>query len=351
VGGGCPRSRGVRAGPHGADPIAAASARNWLGADVEVLETPLDDAWVRDIGPTFVIGPDGLGAVDWAFNGWGAQSWARWEHDSQVALRVAEWAGATVVPSDLVNEGGGIHVDGQGVVLATTTVQLDPARNPGWSHAHVEEELRRTIGITRAIWLPRGLSRDDDDFGTRGHVDIVATMPRPGTLLLHRHPDPRHPDQAVTDALRSAIPDDITVIEIPAPEVLTDEEGPVDYSYLNHYACNGAVIAWTFDDPRDAPALEVLAAAYPGRQSRGHRRASPLRARRWHPLHHPAGAPTALPRMTPLRTPPRRSWDERAPGTRSKIASPEACPGGEVLEAPDPVNFNPRTCSRRPLAG
>jgi agmatine deiminase len=56
------------------------------------------------------------------------------------------------------------------------------------------------------------------------------------------------------------------VIELPAPEVLTDAEGPVDYSYLNHYVCNGAVIACTFDDPRDAPALEMLAAAYSGRQ-------------------------------------------------------------------------------------
>jgi agmatine deiminase len=249
-----------------ADPSAAATARHWLGADVEVLEAPLDDAWMRDIGPTFVVGPDGLGAVDWVFNGWGAQSWACWKRDAEIARQVAEWAGASVVPSDLVNEGGGIHVDGQGVVLATTTVQLDPGRNPGWSHAAVEQELRRTLGITRVIWLPRGLSRDYDAFGTRGHVDMVATMPRPGTLLLHRQPDPRHPDHAITHALRSAIPDDLTVIELPAPEVLTDAEGPVDYSYLNHYVCNGAVIACTFDDPRDAAALEVLGAAYPGRE-------------------------------------------------------------------------------------
>ena len=38
--------------------------------------------------------------------------------------------GAELVSSVLVNEGGGIHVDGEGTVLVTETVQLDPRRNP-----------------------------------------------------------------------------------------------------------------------------------------------------------------------------------------------------------------------------
>ena len=249
-----------------ADPGSAAIARSWLGADIEVLEAPLDDAWMRDIGPTFVVGPQGLGAVDWVFNGWGGQPWASWKQDAEIARRVAEWAGATVLPSELVNEGGGIHVDGQGAVLVTETVQLDPGRNPGWSRGKVEDELRRTLGARRVIWLPRGLTRDYDEFGTRGHVDIVATMPRPGTVLLHSQPDATHPDHAVTDLVRSVLPDDLEVGLVEAPGVLSDQLGPVDYSYLNHYVCNGAVVACTFDDPRDRPAMEALAAAYPGRQ-------------------------------------------------------------------------------------
>jgi agmatine deiminase len=40
--------------------------------------------------------------------------------------------------SELVNEGGGIQVDGEGTVLVTETVQLDPGRNPGLSKADVE---------------------------------------------------------------------------------------------------------------------------------------------------------------------------------------------------------------------
>ena len=79
-------------------------ARDILGDHVDVVTTPLDDAWMRDIGPTFVLAPDGsLGAVDWVFNGWGAQAWASWGHDAKIAATVAGHAGATRISSPLVN--------------------------------------------------------------------------------------------------------------------------------------------------------------------------------------------------------------------------------------------------------
>ncbi|MBB3094245.1 agmatine deiminase [Actinoplanes campanulatus] len=251
------------------DPSARREARHWLGRAVEYFEAPLDDAWMRDFGPTFVVGPAGLGAVDWVFNGWGQQSWATWERDARIARQVAEWAGATVIGSDMVNEGGGIHVDGRGTVLVTETVQLDPGRNPGWTRQRVEGELRRTLGAENVVWLPRGLTRDYGEFGTRGHVDIVATMTAPGTVLLHVQPDPRHPDHTLDPVLRGVFPTDWTILDLPAPEGLEDDGGPVDHSYVNHLVCNAGVVACTFDDPRDAAALDILAAAYPGRRVLG----------------------------------------------------------------------------------
>ena len=103
------------------DPETRDDARRHLSADVDVLEVPLDEYWLRDSGPTFVLGDDGrLGAVDWIFNGWGANDdWTSWEREQHVAGTVAEAAGAEVVPSLLVNEGGAIHVDGEGTVLLT----------------------------------------------------------------------------------------------------------------------------------------------------------------------------------------------------------------------------------------
>ncbi len=249
-------------------------ARRMLHGDITIHESALDDAWMRDIGPTFVIGADGLlGAVDWVFNGWGAQPWASWADDAKVGALVAGLAGAPVLDSPLVNEGGGIHVDGLGTVLVTETVQLDAGRNPTATKESVEAELARTIGATQVIWLPRGLTRDYDEFGTRGHVDIVATIPSPGVVLVHDQQDRSHPDFAVTAEIVAVLETAVDargerfeVLRVPAPVTLNDEDGPVDYSYINHLVVNGGVIACTFGDANDARALGILTDAYPGRK-------------------------------------------------------------------------------------
>jgi agmatine deiminase len=250
------------------------TAARYLDPRVEVITADLNDAWMRDIGPSFVLDSNKqLGAVDWIFNGWGGQDWAAWDKDSLIAEYVSGRANARHLPSGIVNEGGGIHVDGEGTVLVTETVQLDQGRNPGLTKADIEQELARTIGATHVVWLPRGLTRDSEKFGTRGHVDIVAAIPSPGTLLVHSQQNPEHPDYTVSreviDFLRTthdAAGRDWNIIEVPAPETLTDDEGFVDYSYINHLVVNGGVIACTFNDPMDEKALRILADAYPGRR-------------------------------------------------------------------------------------
>jgi agmatine deiminase len=249
-------------------------APRYLDSAIEVRVREIDDAWIRDAGPTFVLGADGqLGAVTWVFNGWGRQEWASWEHDSTLAPDVAAWTGATRIDSNLVNEGGGIHVDGLGTVLVTETVQRDPQRNPDWSRADVDAELARTIGAQTVVWLPRGLTRDSDMFGTRGHVDIVATISSPGRVLLHDQRDAGHPDHEVGAQVRAVLTDALDargkpfeIIDLPAPAVLRDDEGFVDYSYVNHVLVNGGVLACAFDDPHDADAAAILRDAYPGRE-------------------------------------------------------------------------------------
>ncbi|OUS93933.1 agmatine/peptidylarginine deiminase [Rhodococcus sp. NCIMB 12038] len=255
------------------DPGEVPAATEYLSADIDIVEAPLNDAWMRDIGPTFVLSEDGrLGGVDWIFNGWGGQDWAQWDKDSKIGALVVERSGAELVDSPIVNEGGGIQVDGLGTVLVTETVQLDPGRNPDLSKADIEAELARTIGATTVIWLPRGLTRDSDTYGTRGHVDIVAAIPSPGVVLVHDQRNPEHPDfevsKAVIDVLKQttdARGESWEIITVPAPQILRDEEGFVDYSYINHFVVNGGVIACSFDDPADEEAVAILSAAYPGR--------------------------------------------------------------------------------------
>jgi agmatine deiminase len=170
-------------------------------------------------------------------------------------------AGVPVLPSLLVNEGGGIHVDGEGTILLTETVQLGQGRNPHADAARVEAEMARLLGAEKAIWLKRGLTRDYDSHGTLGHVDIVACFPAPGKVLMHDQRDPRIPTMPSPPRSARSCPRRPTargrkleIIPVPAPKTLKDAEGFVDYSYINHLAVNGGIIACGFgEDPRRRP--------------------------------------------------------------------------------------------------
>ena len=265
-------------------PEAVTTATSYLDERVNLLTAKLDDAWMRDTGPTFVrTAGRTVSAVNWVFNGWGSQDWASWTNDNRIAKKVAETTRVDVIESPLVNEGGGIHVNGAGTILLTETVQLDPGRNPDWAKKDVEAELKRTLGAQRFIWIPRGLARDYDDFGTRGHIDIVACFADANTILFHSQRNDEHPDFWLSRAVRrqlrevakswqrldadgTPVGEPLRIIAVPAPDILRDDDGWVDYSYINHYVCNGAVIMCTFDDPNDVVARRILKRAYPGRK-------------------------------------------------------------------------------------
>lgn len=243
-------------------------AKEFLDPRVEMVEAPLNDAWMRDIGPTFVKDEHTKKAINWIFNGWGAQEWAIWHYDDRIATEIANLTNTPSIDSPMINEGGGIHVNGAGTILLTETVQLGKGRNESWTKAQVEAEFQKQLGTTKAVWIKRGLTRDYDEFGTRGHIDIVACFADENTILYHDQQNPNHPDFAVSQEVRATLEAEtnFTLIPVPAPTVLHDGEGPVDYSYINHYICNGAVILCSFDDPNDEVAKAILEKAYPGRE-------------------------------------------------------------------------------------
>ena len=248
-------------------------AQEMVGPNVTIFETPTNDAWVRDSGPTFLVHPDArLGATHWRFNAWGNAGFSRFDDEQHVGAFIAGLAGAELFSSEMVNEGGAIHVDGEGTVMLTETVQLDPGRNPDWEGERAETEMKSFLGIAKSLWFPRGLTRDYDRFGTRGHVDMFACFASPGVVLAHVQPDPAHPDHEVckenVGILRASTDvrgRPLHVVEIKAPTVTHEDGDIVDWTYINHYICNGAVILCGFNDPRDDEAAATLATVYPGR--------------------------------------------------------------------------------------
>lgn len=252
-------------------PEEMALARDLVGARVELIPAALDDLWMRDTGPVFVH--DGRGntaGIDFNFNGWGEKQ--DFDKDAEVARRVNRHAGVATLETDLVLEGGGIEVDGEGSAIVSESCVLIDNRNPGMSKAHVEAALKPLLGVDKIIWLPGIRGRDITD----GHTDFYARFIRPGVVAAGYDPDPQSYDHAVTlrhlEILATATDArgrPLTVIELEAPATVRPryETPAFAAGYVGFYVCNGAVIAQEFGDARaDRAALAALQAAFPDRE-------------------------------------------------------------------------------------
>ncbi len=91
------------------------------------------------------------------------------------------------------------------------------------------------LGTNRAIWLCKGLWRDNFLNGTKGHVDIVACFAPDGCLLVHQQTSQDHPDFALWDTLAEQFREKgLEVVPVEATLTLKDNRDCVDYSYINH---------------------------------------------------------------------------------------------------------------------
>jgi len=248
-----------------AHPSQRKQARKACGAGVTVSEIPIDDSWMRDSGPIFVL--DGAGAragIDFGFNAWG-EKFHPYDADAEVARRLLERLRVQRIDArDLVLEGGAITVDGDGTLITTEQCLLHPSRNPGHSREQIARRLQEALGVHTVVWLGQGLVEDLD---TDGHVDNVCAWVAPGRVLLQTVADEANPNWAHTrenlERLRAA---GLDVVELSLLPYVDHDGPPTVVPYTNFYVCNGALIVPVAGQETDEEALTLLGGLYPGRE-------------------------------------------------------------------------------------
>ena len=117
-----------------------------------ILPIDSDDAWARDVGPTFVTkkGRD-IRAVNWKFNAWGGEVdglYAAWDKDDAVAEEFCDLFEVDIYDAaPFVLEGGSIHSDGEGTVMVTESCLLSAGRNPQLTKEQIEEKLNQSVVV------------------------------------------------------------------------------------------------------------------------------------------------------------------------------------------------------------
>jgi agmatine deiminase len=257
---------------------AAIEAHDVITSHVRLHTVPTDRVWLRDSAPTGVLQTTGrVVLVDWAFNAWA--KYDNWQRDDVVGEAVARVTGyERVVPRrpdgrhPIVLEGGGIDVNGRGLLLVTEEWLLSDlqVRNPGMTRADYERTFAEWLGVRRTIWLGEGCVGDD----THGHVDDIARFVGDDTVVVAVEQDPADENhERSLDNLRrlehaSALADvgPLRIVQLPFPRAVVMNGERLPASYANFYIANGVVIVPTFNDPNDRVALNTLAELMPSRQ-------------------------------------------------------------------------------------
>jgi agmatine deiminase len=256
---------------------ALAKAGAHLG-NVAFLRAPTNRAWLRDTGGSFVKSGSEIALVDWEFNGW--SKYPNFERDNLVPSHIARhrdirrFVPAYRTRRGIVLEGGSIDLDGIGTMLTTEECLLSDVqqRNRGLSRADLEAIFADYLGVTRVVWLGRGISGDD----THGHVDDLARFVRPGVVVIAhetaREDENYVPLQENLERLRGATDASgrkLEVVTLPMPSPLFFEGMRLPASYANFYIANGLVLVPTFNDANDRQALGILSELFPDRQVLG----------------------------------------------------------------------------------
>jgi agmatine deiminase len=254
---------------------AALTAHRVDAARIRLHIVPTDRVWLRDSAPTAVHDASGrVVLVNWGFNAWA--KYDNWQRDAAVGPSIAKITGLPLeqpqrpdASGRVVLEGGGIEVNGAGLLLVTEEWLLSEVqdRNPGLTRDDYERIFAEWLGIRRTIWLGEGCVGDD----THGHVDDIARFVDAETVVIavERDPADENHERSIDNLRRLELASGsggvgrlrIVTLPFPRPVVMNGERLPA--SYANFYIANGVVLAPTFNDANDRVALNALAELMP----------------------------------------------------------------------------------------
>ncbi len=251
------------------NPEDEAEARSMLGSDIDIAIANIDDSWARDAGPCFLKNADGdVAGLNFKFNAWG-EKYHPYDGDNKFSEFVLAQAGVRQFHSDLIAEGGGICVDGEGTILTTQTCFPNANRNPDWTIAEIEQELIEVLGGDKVIWLPG----NEYETETNGHVDGIAMFAEPGTILVEMSENPNSLDYGVNRENHAALDGQVDAKGrqlklVPVPDA-DDAKGCGDMfcrSYVNSYIANGGILMPKYDIATDDQVREIYQEHFPGRE-------------------------------------------------------------------------------------
>jgi len=226
----------------------------WVKADY-------NDTWIRDYGPIDCKSDEGIKAYDFIFNAWGGKFQSSADNKINQFLYSKKILNGTLESVDFVLEGGSIESNGDGVLLTTSKCLLNQNRNAGFTKTQIEKKLKELFGLKEIWWLENGYLQGDD---TDGHIDTLARFINKNSIAYVQCEDKNdsHYEQLkkMEEELKAL---HVNLIPLPLPDPVYFNNERLSATYANFVFVNNGLIVPTYNQPKDAIALNRLKEALP----------------------------------------------------------------------------------------
>ncbi len=243
-----------------------------FNSNIQLLEAPYNDTWIRDYGPITVFEEEKPKWLDFQFNGWGRKFEAGKDNALTAFLKKELFPYLTLEDHlSFVLEGGSIESDGQGTLLTTSHCLMANNRNQPLSRGGIEKYLKEALGVKRILWLEFGWLEGDD---TDGHIDTIARFCDEHTIAYVKVEDKNDNHfHDFTDMERELIAfanaegKPYKLVPLPMPDAVFSPEGKrLPATYANFLIINGAVLMPIYNCKQDELAVQQLTSAFPDRE-------------------------------------------------------------------------------------
>mgnify|MGYP003321829734 CR=1 FL=1 len=234
-------------------------------------DIPNDSAWMRDNGPIFVEEDGETRVQNWQFDAWGGRFGddVPYELDNLVPQRVAAYLDMPLDDVNIVHERGNLEFNGVDSVILNWSTLGDAQRNPEYTQAQAEADLKHWFGVSRVVFV-EGVPEGDR---TNGHIDGIARFIATDTVVVGqctatsvcKRGDGKTGD--LLDRAAQVISDaGFKVIREPMDGIAEVDGQQFDTNYMNWLVGNGFVITTGYGDERlDNEAKVRLQNYFPGR--------------------------------------------------------------------------------------
>ena len=229
---------------------------------ISIIETKLDDSWMRDIAPIFYKEKNSLNAISFNFNGYG--KYPDFKNDNKVSEFICSQLNIPYFKNNLTLEGGAIAYDDKGNLFTTESVLLNPNRK-NQSKTIIEQQLLKLFDLNKIIWIPEGLQGDDTD----GHIDNVFCPIGNDKYLITYTKQDDSSNFSVLEKSKKILEDELIfqnpknqIIEIPLPSEIIINQKKIIASYINFYFTKNSIFVPKFNVKEDDEVYDIFQSVF-----------------------------------------------------------------------------------------